>query len=90
VTQPYRIALAGEARRGLNRLPAKVRAAVVEFTAGALATNPHRVSTPLTGELTPYRSARRGDYRILIRIVERDHTVLVVRIDHRADVYRPR
>ena len=34
--------------------------------------------------------ARRGDYRILYRIVEADQTVLVVRVAHRATAYRPR
>lgn len=76
------------ARRGLHRLPAKVAAAVIEFITGPLAENPDRLSKPLRDELAGHRSARRGDYRILIRIDADAHTVLVVRIDHRADVYR--
>jgi mRNA-degrading endonuclease RelE of RelBE toxin-antitoxin system len=48
------------------------------------------VSKPLAHELTGYRSAPRGDHRFLIRMDEDIHTVLVVRIDHHADVYRPR
>ena len=87
---PYRIGVAAEARRGLHRLPRKIAAAVLEFLTGPLAADPARVSKPLAHELTGYRSARRGDYRILIRIDEEAHAVLVVRIDHRADVYRPR
>lgn len=87
---PYRIEVSGEARRGLHRLPAKVAAAIIEFITGALADNPARLSKPLTNELDGYRSARRGDYRILIRIDESAHVVLVVRVDHRADIYRPR
>lgn len=89
-TGSYRIEVAGEARRGLHRLPGRIAAAIVEFLTGPLAANPARVSKPLAHELTGYRSARRGDYRVLIRIDEDTHTVLVVRIDHRADVYRPR
>ncbi len=57
---------------------------------GPLAADPARLSKPLTNELSEYRSARRGDYRVLIRIDETAHVVLVVRIDHRADVYRRR
>jgi mRNA interferase RelE/StbE len=87
---PYRIELAGEARRGLHRLPAKVASAIIEFITGSLADNPARLSKPLTNELAAYRTARRGDYRVLIRIDEPAHAVLVVHIDHRADVYRPR
>jgi mRNA interferase RelE/StbE len=48
------------------------------------------LSKPLTNELAAYRAARRGDYRVLIRIDEDAHAILVVHIDHRADVYRPR
>jgi mRNA interferase RelE/StbE len=87
---PYRIELAGEARRALHRLPGKVAAAIIEMITGPLAANPARLSKPLTNELSGYRSARRGDYRLLIRIEEATRVVLVVRIEHRAGVYRPR
>lgn len=90
MTEPYRIALASEARRGLDRLPGKIAVAIVEFVVGVLPADPYWVSKPLSGDLEGYRSARRGDYRVLIRIVEADHTFLVVRVAHRADVYRPR
>jgi mRNA-degrading endonuclease YafQ of YafQ-DinJ toxin-antitoxin module len=32
----------------------------------------------------------RGDYRIIYRIDEQAHALLIVTIDHRADSYRPR
>jgi mRNA-degrading endonuclease RelE of RelBE toxin-antitoxin system len=86
---PYRIEVSGEARRGLHRLPTKIAAVIIEFITGPLAENPARLSKPLTNELEGYRSARRGDYRVLIRIDEAAHVVLVVGIDHRADIYRP-
>lgn len=86
----YAIDLAGAARRDLHRLPAKVSAAIIEFITGPLAENPARLTKPLIGELVAYRSARRGDYRVLIRIDEDARAVLVTHIDHRADVYRPR
>lgn len=82
--------LASEAQRGLHRLPVKLATAIIEFITGPLAANPARLSKPLTKELADYRSARRGDYRVLIRIDEEDHLIVVVRIDHRAQVYRPR
>jgi len=91
VSQPvWRVEVSSEAQRGLHRLPEKVAAAIVEFITGALADNPHRVSKDLTGRLAGYRSARRGDYRIVIKIIEVDQVVLVDRIDHRANIYRPR
>jgi mRNA interferase RelE/StbE len=88
--RPYRVQLAREARRDLHRLPGKVAAAIIELITGPLATNPARLSKPLTNELSGYRSARRGDYRVLIRIDEPTQVVLVVRVDHRAGIYRPR
>ena len=86
----YRIEVSGAARRGLQRLPSKAATAIIEFITGPLARNPARLRKPLSNELDAYRSARRGDYRVVIRIEETERVVLVVRIDHRADVYRTR
>lgn len=88
--EPFRVEISSEARRGLHRLPGKAAAAIIEFITGPLADNPARLSKPLTGELSNYRSARRGDYRVLLRLDEAAHLVLVVRIAHRAHAYRPR
>lgn len=33
--------------------------------------------------------SRRGDYRVLVQIISEDHVLLIGRIEHRADVYRP-
>jgi mRNA-degrading endonuclease RelE of RelBE toxin-antitoxin system len=43
----------------------------------------------LANDLTGYPSARRGAYRVVYRIDDRAHTIHVIRIDHRADVYHP-
>lgn len=72
----------------MRRLPEAVAAAVVEFMVGALVDNPERVGHPLQRELAGLWSARRGPYRIVYEIDEQHHTVNVIRIDHRADVYR--
>ena len=87
---PWKVEVTGPALKGFRRLPEKAAAAIVEFVTGALADNPYRLSKPLTNELLGLRTARRGDYRVLIRIDEARRTALVVRIDHRADAYRPR
>lgn len=89
-TGPYRVEVDRRARRDLDRLPPKVATAIVEFITGALADNPRRLSKPLRGELGSYRSARRGDYRVLLRIDDDRHTVLIVAVKHRAHAYRPR
>lgn len=70
-------------------LPEAVAAAVIEFLTGALVDNPRRVGRPLRGQLAGIHSARRGTYRVLYRINEESQEVIVLRIDHRSDVYRP-
>jgi mRNA interferase RelE/StbE len=89
VTGPFELRVSSAARRQLRRLPAKVAVAVVEFMTAVLPENPLRLSKPLTGQLTGLRSARRGDYRVLIEVDDEAHRILVVRVAHRADVYRP-
>lgn len=87
---PYRIEVDGPALRDLQRLPHKIATAIVEFITGPLADNPHRLSKPLRTELASYRSARRGDYRVMLRVDEDRHALLIVAINHRAHIYRRR
>ena len=86
----YEVEITPEGLRHLNRLPDKVRHAAVETIFGPIAENPQRLGKPLVGELEGLRSARRGDYRVIYEILEQDETVLVHRVQHRRDVYRPR
>ncbi len=58
---------------------------------GPLCENPQRVGRhPLRRELAGLWAARRGAYRLIYEIDDDHHTITVLRIDHRADVYRPR
>ncbi len=87
----YELVLTGPARRSLTeQLPEAVATAVIEFITTALVQQPRRVGKPLRGELAGIWSARRGTYRILYRINEEPREVIVVRIEHRRDAYRPR
>jgi mRNA interferase RelE/StbE len=85
----FEVRFTAAARRGLNAIPPRVQSAVVEFTFGDLAREPHRVGKPLRDDLAGLFSARRGPYRVLYRIDDAARIVFVVRVDHRADVYRP-
>lgn len=76
------------AQRDVRRLPEKIAAVVVEFIYGSLADNPQRVGRALHLELAGHHAARRGEYRIVYRIEAEARAVLIVHIDHRADVYR--
>lgn len=86
----FAIAWTAASRPALTRLPEKVATAVVEFLYGSLAASPHRVGKPLKLGLEGLHSARRGDYRVIYRIDDRQRQVIVVAIEHRSDVYRPR
>jgi mRNA-degrading endonuclease RelE of RelBE toxin-antitoxin system len=48
------------------------------------------VGKPLGRELAGHFSARRGVYRVIYRPPDEDEVIHVVRIEHRADVYRRR
>lgn len=82
--------MAASAERALARLPEKVAAAVVEFLLGPLLDSPKQVGHELERELAGLWSARRGSYRIIYELDEKERRVRVLRIDHRSDVYRPR
>ncbi len=86
----YEIEITPEDLRHLNQLPEKVRQAALESIFGPIADNPNRFGKPLVGELAGLWSARRGDYRIIYEIFEDDRVVLIHRVQHRKDVYRPR
>jgi mRNA interferase RelE/StbE len=76
------------AQRDLRRLPEKIATAVVEFVYGSLAGNPERVGRELRLELAGRHAARRGDYRVIYQIDRPAGTVLIMHVDHRADIYR--
>jgi mRNA interferase RelE/StbE len=77
------------AQRAMDRLPERVAAAIAELLTGDLLVAPRRVGKPLRRELAGIWSARRGSYRVLYEIDEEKRRVIVLRIDHRADIYRP-
>ena len=86
----WRVRLAGSAHRDLRRLPDRVAHAAAEFVSGPLEEAPTVVGKPLDDELEGLWSARLGAYRIVYELDRRKRQVRVLRIDHRADVYRPR
>jgi mRNA interferase RelE/StbE len=90
--EPYELGLTRPARRAISEsLPADVAAAAVEFIAGPLLEAPYRVGMPLRDKLAGFHSARLGtQWRVLYRIDEAKHAVIVQDIQHRASAYRHR
>lgn len=90
MSQSYRVVFTRGARRALEfDLPEKIAAAAFEFIVGPLAENPHRIGKPLREPLAPLYSARRGEYRVVYRILDEHIVIEIVTISHRRDAYRP-
>ena len=89
--EPFELVVTPPAARApQDQLTEPVAAAVIEFLTTTLISQPRRVGKPLRGQLAGIWSARRGTYRILYRLQENPREVIVLRIEHRRDVYRPR
>lgn len=88
-SESYDVQITRPALRALTRLEPKFADAVLRFLDGPLAENPLRVTKPLGAELEGQRSGYVGiAYRVVVRVDEEDRTVYVLRVAHRADVYR--
>ncbi|MGD8167565.1 type II toxin-antitoxin system RelE family toxin [Herbiconiux sp. P16] len=87
--QPYAVRFTKSAKRALSQeLPEKVATAAFEFIMGPLRENPKRVGNQLLEPLHPLYSARRGEYRVLYRIIDHQLVIEVVTAVHRRDAYR--
>lgn len=77
------------AKRALaEELPEAVAAAAFEFIIGPLAEAPQRVGKQLREPLWPLYSARRGEYRVIYRIIYDQIVIEIVAVTHRRDAYR--
>jgi mRNA-degrading endonuclease RelE of RelBE toxin-antitoxin system len=83
----WRVEVMPSARRDLYRLNIRAASAVLQAIEH-LADASKRMGKPLQLQLLGLWSARRGPYRIVYRLLERDRLIQIVTIDHRADVYR--
>ena len=90
--EPYELGMARPARRAISELlPEDVAAAAVEFITGPLLETPYRIAKPLRGTLSGFHSARLGtQWRVLYRIDESKHAVIVQDIQRRSTAHRRR
>ncbi len=85
---PYEVVFTRSARRALEReLPEKVATAAFEFIMGPLRQDPRRIGRPLREPLAPLFAARRGEYRVIYRIIDHRLIIEVVSVVHRRDAY---
>jgi mRNA-degrading endonuclease RelE of RelBE toxin-antitoxin system len=84
--------MARPARRAISELLAEdVAAAAVDFITGPLLEAPYRVGKPLRDTLSGFHSVRLGtQWRVLYRVDESKHAVIVQDIQHRLSAYRRR
>ena len=84
----YAVTFSPSAKKELDRLPTKSSERIVS-TIESLAENPRpHGSLKLEGTSNQYR-IRVGDYRIVYSVEDRAVHVLIIRIRHRKDAYRP-
>jgi len=85
----YEVRFTRSAKRALSEeLPEKVATAAFNFIMGALRENPQRVGKQLVEPLYPLYSARRGEYRVIYRILNDVLVIEIVTVAHRRDAYR--
>ena len=85
----YELRTTSTVRRALCEiLPEAVAAAAYEFITGPLLREPYRVGKGLLPPMDDRFSARRGTYRIIYRIDDKNRIVTVVDVDHRRDINR--
>lgn len=83
-SEPYSVALSGQARRNIHEnLRLEVAMAAMETIEGSIAVNPYRAGKPLDEPFDGFYSARRGTYRIIYRIDEAKRHVEIPPIRHR-------
>jgi mRNA interferase RelE/StbE len=85
----YELRTTSTVRRALGEvLPEAVAVAAYEFISGPLLLEPYRVGKRLLPPMDDRFSARRGTYRIIYRIDDKNRVVTVVDVAHRRDAYR--
>jgi mRNA interferase RelE/StbE len=76
------------AKRQLESLPEKIRIRIDKRIL-SLGVNPRPHGSVTLEGVAGLHRIRVGDYRIIYRIQDKEMTVLIVRIGHRREVYRP-
>ena len=82
----YSLLIKPSALKELEAIPPKDRRRIVTRIEG-LAVDPRPQGCEKLSGLEQYR-VRQGDYRVIYGVEDEAHTVVIVKIGHRRDVYR--
>ncbi|RLE65839.1 MAG: type II toxin-antitoxin system RelE/ParE family toxin [Thermoprotei archaeon] len=83
----YRVELSKKAFRSLKKLDPRTRLRILEKLMSLREEPIPRSAAKLRGEKHAYR-LRVGDYRILYKILWKEETILIFKIEHRRKAYR--
>jgi mRNA interferase RelE/StbE len=89
---PWTVEFDNAAARELRKLDPQVARRITAFLRERVAPldDPRSIGEALRGDtLGDFWKYRLGDYRVVTRIVDRRLVVIVVRVGHRREVYRP-
>ena len=88
MTDRWTVKLTGPARRSLEQgLPEPVAWAAYTFITERLPLNPARLGSELSEPYEGLRSAHLGTYRVVYRVDDGSHTIYVIAVRLRGDVY---
>jgi mRNA interferase RelE/StbE len=82
----FSVKIKSSAAKGLGSLPRAERERLVAAI-DRLGDEPH-AGGALKGEFSGLRRLRIGRYRIVYEVLDRELTILIVRVGHRREVYR--
>lgn len=68
-------------------LPSRFRILIKRAIEERLMIDPISFGKPLRYSLKGHRRLRVGDYRIIYRVEQKTHTVVIIAIKHRKDIY---
>jgi mRNA interferase RelE/StbE len=90
VNSAWKISVAKPARKQLAKLSGEAQLQITEYLRRRVAEepDPRRLGKALTGDFKGFWRYRVGDYRIICELRERELLILVVKIDHRREIYR--
>ncbi len=83
----YKVEYLNSVKDDLNSISKSDKELIRKAIEKKLTTNPVELGKPLQYSLKGLRRLRVGNYRIIFQIQEENHTILVVKIGHRKEVY---